>query len=231
MKKERIVLAILLLLLLSLHVQGQKPRARSVNIDAVSCVNSPLLTELSKAPGAAILSSYGYNLHEPWACTKINSPWATKSTLLHFQRVTAQSDDATAFSLMKVAGIAHIWVIPTEVGMLEAPHAESDPHNLAAFNALLHTLSKAPSSAADWNGIGKLYMALLGHKEAIPVEAETSNRTPCSSDGDCSVAFADRLPRANEAYTKWTLTFSAPSGTTRLKLADASREVVQPSGS
>ncbi|MGH9570346.1 MAG: hypothetical protein ACRD4F_11930, partial [Candidatus Angelobacter sp.] len=222
----------MLLLLLAIKGEGQKPRVRSG--DAASCVDSALLSELSKASGTALLSSYGYNLREPWACAKINSPWAGESTLLHFQRVTAQSDDETAFSVMKVAGISHIWVIPTEVGMLEAPHAESDPHNLAAFNALLQTFSKAPSSAADWNAVGKLYMALLGHKGVVPIEAEVGNPNPnpCSMDRDCSVAFADRLPRANESYTKWTLTFSSLAfGRKQLTLSDASREVVRRSGS
>jgi hypothetical protein len=126
-----------------------------------------------------------------------------------------------------VAGLSYIWVIPTEVGMLEAPHAENDPHNIAAFNALLGTFSKTPSSAADWNAVGKLYMFLLGHKEVVPVEADTSRQSPCGSDGDCSIGLSDSPLHSNQPYTKWTLTFSAPSGTVRLRLSDASREVVQ----
>lgn len=227
MKKPRIPLAIPLLFL-SLHAQGQK--ARVVQAETASCVNSPLLAELSKGSGTSLLSSYGYNLHEPWACTKISSSWAGESTLLHFQKVTAQSDDVTAFSVLKVAGAAHIWVIPTGDGMLEAPHAESDPHNLAAFNALLQSLCKAPTGAADWIAIGKLYMTLLGHKEALPVEAETGNPNPCSSEGDCSVAFADRVPHAHEPYTKWTLNFVAPRSSNPARIIDGTREVVPPSG-
>ena len=229
MKKSRSFL-IVPMVFLTLNIQGQKPRTHAVNANASPCANSPLLAELIKAPAAAIPSSYGYDLHEPWACTKINSPWGIESTLLHFQRVTAQGDDSTAFTVMKVAGISYIWVIPTEVGMLEAPHSENDPHNIAAFNALLGSFSKMPSSAADWNAIGKLYMSMLGHQEVVPVEADTSHQNPCGSDGNCFISLTDRTPHANEPYTKWTLTFSGPSGRVRLKLTDASREVVQRSG-
>lgn len=210
---------------------GQTGPSSSADGKTASCAGSPLLAELGQSSGTAILKPYGYDIHEPWSCTKIESPWSAGASILRFQKVSAQSDEATAFSVIKVSGSSYIWVMPTGIGMLEVPHAESDPHNLAAFNALLGNLAKGPSSAADWNAIGELYMALLGHKETVAIGAEQGSQSPCNSDGDCSVAFADRPPRANEPYTKWTLTFSAPFRTMRLKLTDASREVVLHSGS
>jgi hypothetical protein len=90
--------------------------------------------------------------------------------LLHLHKVTVQTDDFTAFSVTKVAGSSYLWVIPTAAGMLAAPHIESDPHDLAAFNALLRSFSKKPSTLDDWYDIGKLYMSLvIGSEKAIPI--------------------------------------------------------------
>jgi hypothetical protein len=216
-----------LLLLLTMVARGQTGGASSADFKTASCVGSPLLAELSQGAGAEILKPYGYDFHEPWSCTKIDSPWVAGSSLLRFQRVTAQSDDATAFSVVKVSGSSYIWVIPTETGMLEVPHAESDPHNFAAFNALLGTLVKGPSSLAEWNAVGKLYMVLLGHKEAVPMKPKLGSSGPCDSDGECALAFADGLHGPNEPYTKWTLTLSAPNRSRPFRLVDASKEVIR----
>jgi hypothetical protein len=209
-------------LLLAISTEGQKAKAQPEN--TTSCRNSPLLAELTGTPGMGLLRAYGYDLNEPWACTRINSPWVGRSILLHFQKATAQTDDASAFSAMKVIGTTHIWIIPTAEGMLETPHVESDPHNLAAFNSLLQSLAKSPSKTEDWNAIGKLYMALVGHPEVISIEAESGNPNPCNLEGDCLIAFADRRPRVNEPYTKWTLTFRIASSSKRIKLMDATRQ-------
>jgi hypothetical protein len=228
MKKEHIVLAILSLLL-AVHAQGQKQQAPIA--DAQSCANSPLLAELSKASGTAILTSYGYHLNEPWGCTKIESPWAAGASLLYFRKISAHTDDATAFSVMKVAGIPQIWVIPTESGMLEAPNVETDPHNLAAFNALLRSLPKHPSKPADWSAVGELYMVLLGHTRVVGIEPQPGRPSPCSTDDGCTLEFAERSPQAKEPYTKWTLTFSGASGANPPRLTDAAREVISPTES
>lgn len=223
MKKEHIFL-VLLLLLLAVQVQGQKQQTG--NVSAASCTDSPLFAELSTASGTALLSAFGYSLKEPWACAKIESPWTTGASLLHFRKISAQSDDATAFSVLKVAGFSYVWIIPTESGMLEVRGAEGDLHNLAAFNALLRSQPKAPSTPSEWNAVGKLYMALLGHEGAIAIESEPDRRNPCTSDGECTLAFADRTPHAKEPYTKWTLTFSAASASNAARLTDVMREVV-----
>jgi hypothetical protein len=223
MRKEHILIAIPLLFV-SVHAKAQKQQA--VAVETASCAGSPLLSELSKASGTAILSLYGYHLNEPWHCTKIESPWTAGARMLHFRRMSAQLDESTAFSVMEVTGVKQIWVIPTASGMLEAPNLVSDPHNVAAFNALLRSLPKAPSGLVEWNAVGRLYMALLGQTEVIPIESLPGRPGSCSADGECTVAFSDRTLRAKEPYVKWTLTFSAASGSNPARLADAAREVV-----
>ena len=203
------------LLLLSLCAEGQKA--------SDSCGGSPLLASLSKGAGAALLKAYGYDIQQPWACTKIESPWAAGATILQFHKITVQSDDHTAFSVVKVPTLESVWVIPTATGMLEVAHAESDPHNIAAFNALLG-LHKGPIDAAGWLEVGKLYMTLLGHKEAVPIKDDGDS---CSGN-ECSVSFSDRPVVAGEAYNKWSLTFTAPSNGQPGMLTDASRETVHP---
>jgi hypothetical protein len=213
-----------LLLFLAFPAAGQKQPAKAGA--AVSCEQSPLLAQLSRESGAAVLHSYGYSLREPWACTSVESPWAPNSILLHFRKVSAQTDDETAFSVLKVSGIDYIWVVPTDTGMLEVPHAESDPHNIAAFNALLGSFPRAPLSPSDWKEVGKLYMTILGHEEAIPIVPKAGDAAVCTEERECSVAFSGRPVRPGEPFNKWTLVFSEASGAKPAMLEEATRETV-----
>jgi len=215
------------LLLLSFSAGAQKQRV-DASLSYSSCGQSRLLADLSKGAGATLLNAYGYDLRKPWACTKVESPWSTGATILRFRKITAQADDQTAFSVVKVLGLEYIWVVPTETGMLEVSHSENDPHNLAAFNELLRTLRKGPADAAGWIEVGKLYMAILGHKEVVPIKAEPDDAGPCNSDDECSVSFSDRPVVQSEPYNKWTLVFTAPSQGKPVSLTDASRETVRP---
>jgi hypothetical protein len=208
------------LLALSLCAQAQKPADNS-------CAKSPLLISLSKGTGASLLKDYGYDLQEPWVCSKIESPWAPRATILQFHKITAQSDDQTAFSVVKIPGLQCVWVIPTGAGMLEVAHMESDPHNIAAFNALLR-LHQGPIDAAGWLDAGKLYMALLGQNKAIPIQREGDEIQRCDSTNECSVSFSDRSIITGEAYNKWTLTFIAPSKGQPAQLSDVEAETVRP---
>jgi hypothetical protein len=215
----------LLLLLLSSSVGAQRT---SVVVPPLlsSCGDSPLLSELSTTEGVALLSAYGYDWKKPWACTKIESAWSTGATIFRFRKVTTQTDDGMAFSVLRVPGMEHIWVIPTDTGMLEVPHSESDPHNLAAFNMLLR-LHKGPVDAAGWLDIGKLYMAILGHQDALPMKAEHSAGGYCAED-ECSVSFSDRPVVKSEPYNEWTLDFAPPAQGKPAVLTGVSRETVQP---
>lgn len=216
-----------LLLLLSSCAAAQMPHVVTPSRSNSSCGESPLLAALSKGTGESLLMAYGYNLREPWACSKIESSWTAGATILRFRKITIETDDQTAFSVVKVLGLEYVWVIPTETGMLEVPHAENDPHNVAAFNALLR-LHKGPVDAAGWLEAGKLYMAILGHEVAVPIKAETGEADLCSSGEKCFVSFSDRSVVAGEAYNKWTLAFTAPSKGQPVTLTDVSKETVRP---
>ena len=170
-----------------------------------------LLSELSKASGEALLRLRSrITFTNLGHVKKITSPWATGSMLLHFRRVTNQTDDSTAFSVLKAAGVSRLWIIPTDTGMLEVQNAKNDVHNLAAFDALLQSLPKIPSSAADWNAIGKLYWELLGRPDAVSPEDGTSS--PCSADGECSVASREVPRHGNDRSPKSYPNLSAPNG-------------------
>jgi hypothetical protein len=213
-------------LLLCCYSAGAQKQHVGTSPSGSSCVSSQLLTDLSKGTGASLLRAFGYDLREPWTCTKIESSWATGATILRFQKLTAQTDDQTAFSVVKVSSLQHIWVIPTETGMLEVSHSETDPHNMAAFNALLR-LRKGPVDAAGWLEAGKLYMAILGHKDVMPFKAQPADAYPCTSH-ECSVSFSDRPIVESEPYNKWTLAFTARVQGKPVTLTDVSRETVQP---
>jgi hypothetical protein len=219
--KASVTVAVLLLAVSVAEQQAHSQRRPA------GCVDSPLFAVLTQSPADEVLRSYGYDLRqEVWACATIDSPWTTGSELLHLHKVTAQTDDYTAFSVMRVAGNSHLWVIPTAVGMLAAPHVESDPHDIAAFNALLQSFSKNPSTADDWFGVGKLYMSLvIGSKDAIPLTHDEAKGGICSN-GECVIKFTDRVLSNNEPYVKWTMTFDVPKASNPPKLIDVTRDVV-----
>jgi len=212
----RTLKVLLCLLLTCLSTEAQKPSEST-------CGGSAVLAWLSKGQGAALLKSYGYDLQEPWACAKVESAWAPQATILRFRKITVQSDDHTAFSVVKSPLLNYLWVIPTTTGMLDVAHAESDPHNVAAFNALL-VVHKGPVDRSGWLEAGRLYMALMGHNAAFPVR----NETGVCSGNECSVAFSDRPVVSGEAYNKWTLTFTRPTNGQTGRLTDVSRETIEP---
>jgi hypothetical protein len=215
------------LLLLTPIAYGQTEKPSSSDIKIQQCTGSPFLDELYGGKGVAVLKAYGYDLHTPWNCTTIDSPWTSGSSLLHFQIVTAEDDEFTSFSVINVNGSSYFWVLPTGTGMLEVSHMDGDPHNIAAFNALLSNLAKRPSSLADCDTLEGLYMVLIDHKGAVAMRPAHGSSDPCDADGDCTLAFSYPHNKT-EAYRQWTVTFKAPSRQDACHLVEVSNKVIEP---
>lgn len=192
-----------------------------------SCHATPLLAFLRDGTGTHILDAYGYDLREPWACTNIESPILGGAIALRFRRITAETDEHTTFSVIKAPNSEYVWIIPTSTGMLEVSHAESDPHNIAAFNAVLG-LHRASLSISELWQAGKLFMALLGHNSAAPLTRATENADVSSAPYEFSISFSDRAPTPDEAFNKWTITFEIGSRDHATILSSIARETVQP---
>jgi hypothetical protein len=183
------------------------------------------VAQLDTPSGEALLSLYGYNLREPWACTSIASPLALGAQVLRFRRISATDHDATAFTVVKLAGEESLWIIPTVSGMLRVSGVESDPHNLAAFNAVLRSMPRAPSSTADWDALARLYLTVVGHAEVFPVKDHDGALAACGAQRECSLSFSDREPQATRSYWKWTVTFDG-SAKGAIRLTDVTAELV-----
>lgn len=224
MKKSSILLFGFLQVLFAQRLASN--HAYPIHDEDVACAKSATLSELTKEPGIAILNAYGYNLREPWACTKLDAPFFRGATLLHFRKVSAQSDENTAFSVVQTAGSTYLWIIPTASGMLEERNVESDPHNIAAFNSLLRSLRKSPTNSVEWWAIGKAYMALVGQTAAVAIESLPGDSGSCNVDHECTLAFADRPTHLKETYVRWTLTFDTAHDNMPPRLIDARSEVV-----
>jgi hypothetical protein len=215
-------------LLLSIYANGQEKQHIVFSSSYGTCQESRLFADLIKQEGITLLGAYGYDLlKELWVCTKIESPLSKGATILQFNKADF-SGGQLGFSVMKVPGMEHIWIIPTQIGMLEVPHLESDPHNLAAFNALLKIIPKGRLNATGWLEIGKLYMAILGYKEVVPIRTESGDSNPCSSCNECSLSFSVGPVVKDEPYDKWTLIFACPSIGKPAVLTDVSRETIGP---
>jgi len=212
---------------LQLHCQSRI--GGSAELLVKPCKETDFLKGLTDPRGEqmGVLRTYGYNIdRELWSCDEIESNWTGENRVLVFQSIATTSDDQSAFSVVQLRKSPYLWVIPLFDHSRECPGLENDPHNIAAFNALLRSLPTNPSRPADWSGLGKLYLALLGHKEAVAIDKNSANRNPCNSGGECTLAFADRVPRAKEPYVRWTLVFTAANGSAPVRIAYAKRDVV-----
>jgi hypothetical protein len=185
------------------------------------CAASPLVEQLDATSGQQLLSLYGYDLRELWACTSIPSPRAPGAQILRFKRISTNDDDHTAFTVLKPAGSPSFWIIPTTSGMLSV-RSVGDPHNRAAFNALLRSMPGTPSSAADWEALARLYLAVVEGGEAVLLKIEDG---ACAAQGDCSLSFADRVPRKGLGYWKRTVSFDR-IGRGAVTLRDTEEELV-----
>jgi hypothetical protein len=213
-------LVLMVLLTVSSASDGSLGHARTV-----TCTESPLLAELDSPSGKALLTLYGFDLGETWACTPIRSALAPRAQLLRFRRLSEATAEATAFTVLKTAGAQTLWIIPTATGMLRVAGVESDPHNIAAFNALLRSMPKPTSSTTDWEALARLYLAVVGHAEVFPLKTEGGAPATCGAQGECSLSFADRAPQAAHSYWKWTVTFDR-LGKGPIRLTDATAELV-----
>src|SRR5580658_6369041 len=192
------------------------------------CNDEAYLRSLSdpRTEGPVVLRAYGYNIdREMWSCDQVVSRWLRDTRMLIFRRVTSQSDDQSAFSVLQVSGSSYLWIVPLYEHSSEFQNYEGDPHNIAAFNAFLGSLSAAPSKPVDWEDIGRLYLALLGHDEAVLIK-EGPSGDHCGADRQCRIAFADRVPHENDPYIRWTVIFSVARDRTPTRLTEVNREIV-----
>jgi hypothetical protein len=187
--------------------------AQTSHVQAVPCRSVPNITSLRTIETKRVLAIFGYDLHQPYDCTKLTSPWYGASTVLLFRSIPTQLDDRTRFSVVFTSRPREIWVVPIASGMLEYPRVESDPHNLASFNALL-AVQKAPTTEPEWISVSQSYLALIGH------EAGLAPRVSCAAR-ECSVEISEQ-PSA-DALILWTLVFSTTGQLARLE--DVSREL------
>ncbi len=226
MRRLNIQVAAATVLLVTVTATAQQPKQPAR--DAESCARSALLSELMRKPDAEILRSYGYDLGKPWTCVKLRAP-STNLVVLRFRNISAGTDDLTMFSVMNVSGSPYLWVVPNYNGMTAPGHVESDPHNIAAFNALLRSLPKKPSNSDDWRELGLLYMAfVVGEDKPISLQEDSSRVSSDDAAQSRVVTFADRAPQANEAYVKWTISFRVSDNSHPPRLVEVEREVVQP---
>jgi hypothetical protein len=187
---------------------GQTPKDAFV----VSCGKLPTMRELTTPETKSVLAAFGYNLRQPYDCARLTSRWYGASTVLSFRSVPRRLDDETKFAVVFTS--REIWVLPIASGMVEYPRVESDPHNLAAFNALL-AVQKVPSSAPEWISLAHSYLALIGH-EKTALSPKVSG-----TGGEYTVELTE--PQSPDSLIQWTLSFDISDRSVRLQ--DVSREV------
>ena len=215
LKVTTIVSVWLLLLAASVRARGAE---RPVAIPCGSSHSKTVLLETNESKNFVAL--FGYQLRH-FDCAQITSKWLANSTVIQFRSISTELDDVTIFTL--IADHRHrLWLIPISRGMLEYPSVTSDPHNLAAFNALLQDARKAPKSADEWAELALCYLALVGHpaynSPSHPDYSVTATKE-CSGPG-CEVNVTETL---DGTKTSWSLRFQIHNG--QAALTDVSKDV------
>ena len=82
-------------------------------------------------------------------------------------------------------------------------------------------------NAAGWLEAAKLYMAIVGHSDAIPIARKSHSESPCTKD-TCTVTFSDSPIKTGEPYIRYTLTFAPPTSTQPATLTGVVRRTIQP---
>jgi hypothetical protein len=144
----------------------------------------------------------------------LESRWYGDNAVVLFRSIPTRLDDHTQFTLVFVSHTQQLWVIPIESGMLEYPHIESDPHNLAAFNRIISS-DRTPQSEMEWESLSMSYLAVIGH-DSQPSKVKVS----CEKE-QCFIEISDRL--SAKAEWNWRLIFNSHGRAPRLE--DVHREV------
>lgn len=178
------------------------------------CEKLPTIRELTSKETKRVLAAFGYNLRQPYDCTKLASRWYGTSMVLLFRSVPTRLDDQTNFSVVFTSSPHEIWVLPIASGMVEYPRVESDPHNLAAFNALLAGQT-VPTTDPEWISLARSYLAIIGHEKAMVLP-----QVSCTG-GECTVELSEQ--QSPQVLIQWALSFNKTGRTARLQ--DVSREL------
>ena len=111
----------------------------------------------------SLLADYPYEILPPFTCVAASVAWLPSAKILRVHEAL-DLDNYRTFTVIQGSVSSRVWVIPIEFGMVLYPHVEGNPHNIAAFNDLLHTASRKLGESL-LPKLGNLYQFVLGAEQ------------------------------------------------------------------
>ena len=139
------------------------PSLSEVRDTSLAGCADPAVGELLESPDTrAFLEAFEYNIDEvAMVCATLKSAWLRTDLVLSLRHARGL-DDYQEVTLVRTSSEPKLWLIPITDGMICKPSLEVDPHNLAAFNALLRDNGIRTSTAEDLTSLSLLYVNMVG---------------------------------------------------------------------
>lgn len=103
----------------------------------------------------------------PWQFREIVSPLVHRHAIFLFF-ASGGLDDYSELTVLLDRASGQGYLIPIQNhSMVEYPHVEDDPHNIAIFNMLVNAESVHAESATNWLELALLYLNLVGERHQV----------------------------------------------------------------
>lgn len=198
---------------------------------------------LDTADTRTLFEAFGYDVSRlAGLCTVLKSDWLRTGRVWRLSHVSG-TDDVQRVTLVQTGGGSRLWLIPIVDGMIEKPCLPQDPHNLAAFNALLGENRVHASTPEDLTSLAVLYLSMIGSEQHAQDWIDRGQGGTGAPSAASTLRTLDLLPAVSCAkrerkkectvtinempldrrYRSWELSFSL--GETGPRLNDVQREI------
>jgi hypothetical protein len=246
--RKHILHTLILLSLLThkaLLANSQTPNlAKIPEITTVPCAQEPANSLLDSKYIHDLLKHFDFNIGELDECKMLRSEWLKSSNILLLRGDRPEAtDSAWRVTLIQLKSQPNLWVIPVTHGMVGEPRIADEPHNRAAFNALIEENHIVPDTPEMWTSLALFYLGMTGNEVGIADERSDVPSVPrllvgeailkkqnllplieCKKHG-CEVTINDpRYIESQKSYLSWELDFYISNDLVRLEGVEESRK-------
>ena len=140
--------------------------------------------------------SYRQNV---WSSSELKSPWVKKSGVL-FCRSFNVGAEPSSFVVVIAPRPDEIGFVPLHRGMVGEPNVETDPHNVAVFNAIVEREQPVLITDRDRLELAAVFFHLFEEAPRLAAVAESAGPVTADRDGAFSVRLARHLSSGGDRF-------------------------------
>jgi hypothetical protein len=134
-----------------------------------------------------------------WSLLELKSPWVKKSGVL-FCRSFRVGTEPSSFVVVVAPQPDDIGFVPLHRGMLGEPNVELDPHNIAAFNAMVEREQAVLSTERDRLELAAVFFHLFEEAPRLATVPGAPGPVTTDRDGAFSVRLARHLSSGGDTF-------------------------------